>query len=70
MHNPYVASTLSIILFSTSNRWQSLECLILMISDCQTTLYNVQREVDSGLIWLSIVLSNQINVQHHFYMSD
>ena len=70
MHNPYVASTLSIILFSTSNRWQSLECLILMISDCQTTLYNVQREVDSGLIWLSIVLSNQINVLHHFYMSD
>ena len=31
---------------------------------------NVQREVDSGLIWLSIVLSNQINVLHHFYMSD
>ena len=50
------------ILFSTSIRWRSLECLILMISAynfIQCT-YNVQREVDSGLFWFSIVLPNQI----------
>ena len=42
------------ILFSTSIRWRSLECLILMISAYQTTLYNVHT-MYNRLYWKRVI---------------